>query len=96
MVPVGFYSCIYSCISPAAGHAGLVPVGFRGWVVRVARPHGACCGAAMSPYWATNGPWSTGAGEAWFMVNPPVLVHRPQSQSMKDLIHLLLPRVWFT
>jgi len=30
------------------------------------------------------------------MVNLPVLVHRPQSQSMKDLVHLLLPRVWFT
>ena len=30
------------------------------------------------------------------MVNPPVLVHRPQSRSMKDLVHLLLPRVWFT
>ena len=30
------------------------------------------------------------------MVNPPALVHRPQSQSMKDLVHLLLPRVRFT
>ena len=30
------------------------------------------------------------------MVNPPVLVHRPQSWSMRDLVHLLLPRVWFT
>ena len=30
------------------------------------------------------------------MVNPPALVHRPQSWSMKDLVHLLLPRVWFT
>ena len=30
------------------------------------------------------------------MVNPPALVHRPQSRSMKDLVHLLLPRVWFT
>ena len=45
---------------------------------------------------ATNRPWSTGAGEARFMVNPPVLVHRPQSRSMKDLVHLLLPRVRFT
>ena len=30
------------------------------------------------------------------MVNLPALVHRPQSWSMKDLVHLLLPRVWFT
>ena len=30
------------------------------------------------------------------MVNPPALVHRPQSQSMKDLVHLLLPSVRFT
>ena len=30
------------------------------------------------------------------MVNLPALVHRPQSQSMKDLVHLLLPRVRFT
>ena len=30
------------------------------------------------------------------MVNPPVLVHRPQSRSMKNLVHLLLPSVWFT
>ena len=30
------------------------------------------------------------------MVNPPALVHRPQSQSTKDLVHLLLPRVRFT
>ena len=30
------------------------------------------------------------------MVNPPALVHRPQSRSMKDLVHLLLPRVRFT
>ena len=30
------------------------------------------------------------------MVNLPTLVHRPQSQSMKDWVHLLLPRVWFT
>ena len=30
------------------------------------------------------------------MVNLPTLVHRPQSWSMKDLVHLLLPRVWFT
>ena len=29
------------------------------------------------------------------MVNPPMLVHRPQSRSMKDLVHLLLPRVRF-
>ena len=58
--------------------------------------HVARAGAATSSYWATNGPWSTGAGEARFMVNPPVLVHRPQSRSMKDLVHLLLPRVWFT
>ena len=58
--------------------------------------HVACCGAATSSYWATNGPWSTGAGEARFMVNPPALVHRPQSWSMKDLVHLLLPTVRFT
>ena len=30
------------------------------------------------------------------MVTPPALVHRLQSRSMKDLVHLLLPRVWFT
>ena len=36
-----------------------------------------------------------GIGEAQFMVNPLELVHRPQSRSMKDLVHLLLPRVWF-
>ena len=30
------------------------------------------------------------------MVNPPALVHRLQSWSMKDLVHLLLPRVRFT
>ena len=30
------------------------------------------------------------------MVNLPALVHRPQSRSMKDLVHLLLPRVRFT
>ena len=30
------------------------------------------------------------------MVNPPALVHRPQSRSMMDLVHLLLPRVWFS
>ena len=30
------------------------------------------------------------------MVNPPVLVHRPQSRSMKNLVHLLLPSVRFT
>ena len=53
-------------------------------------------GAATSSYWATNRPWSTGVGEARFMVNPTMLVHRPQSWSMKDLVHLLLPRVWFT
>ena len=58
--------------------------------------HVARAGVAMSSYWATNGPWSTGAGEARFMVNPPVLVHRPQSRSMKDLVHLLLPKVRFT
>ena len=29
------------------------------------------------------------------MVNLPALVHRLQSWSMKDLVHLLLPRVWF-
>ena len=29
------------------------------------------------------------------MVNPAALVHRPQSRSMMDLVHLLLPRVWF-
>ena len=30
------------------------------------------------------------------MVNPPALVHRPQSRSMVDLVHLFFPRVWFT
>jgi hypothetical protein len=30
------------------------------------------------------------------MVNLPALVHRPQSRSMMDLVHLLLPRAWFT
>jgi len=30
------------------------------------------------------------------MVNPPALVHRPQSRSLKDLVHLFLPRVRFT
>ena len=30
------------------------------------------------------------------MVNPPALVHRPQSRSMKDLVHLLLSRLRFT
>ena len=30
------------------------------------------------------------------MVNPPALVHRPQSWSMKDLVHLLLHSVRFT
>ena len=49
--------------------------------------HVARAGAATSSYWATNGSWSMGAGEARFMVNPPVLVHRPQSRSMKDLVH---------
>ena len=29
------------------------------------------------------------------MVNPPTLVHRPQSWSMKDLVHLFLPSVRF-
>jgi len=58
--------------------------------------HVARSGAATSSYWATSGPWSMGAGEARFMVNPPTLVHRSQSRSMKDLVHLLLPSVRFT
>ena len=58
--------------------------------------HVAHAGAATSSYWATNGPWSMDAGGARFMVNLPALVHRPQSRSMKDLVHLLLPRVRFT
>ena len=74
---------------PKLGRLGLD----TGWAL--AR-HVACTGAATSSYWATNRPWSTGAGEARFMVNPPTLVHRPQSRSMKDLVHLLLPRVRFT
>ena len=76
-------------VGPRLGRLGLN----MGWAL--AR-HVARAGAAMSSYWANNGPWSTGAGEARFMVNPPVLVHRPQSRSMKDLVHLLLPRVRFT
>jgi hypothetical protein len=39
--------------------------------------HMARAGAATSSYWATIVPWSTGAGEARFMVNTPALVHRP-------------------
>ena len=74
---------------PKLGRLGLD----TGWAL--AR-HVARAGAATSSYWATNGPWSTGAGEARFMVNLPALVHRPQSRSMKDWVHLLLPRVWFT
>ena len=69
----------------------LVPGYGLGFACHVAR-----AGAATSSYWATNGPWSTGAGEARFMVNLPALVHRPQSRSIKDLVHLLLPKVWFT
>ena len=52
---------------------GLVGPRFRLGLAR----HMARAGATMSSYWATNGPWSTGTGEARFMVNLPALVHRP-------------------
>ena len=79
-------------VNQARSKLGRLGLGI-GWALA---HHVARAGVATSSYWATNGPWSTGAGEARFMVNPPTLVHRSQSRSMKDLVHLLLPRVQFT
>ena len=62
-----------SMVNTGRASTGLVGPRFGPGLAR----HMARIGVATSPYWATNGPWSTGVGEARFMVNPPALVHRP-------------------